>query len=144
METPDEPPDLERLEELLKSRHDPLMEASSRVRILRHVRTEMLRRKNTATGRRWQFAAGLAAAVMLGLNLSMSVGNAGDWGSNPVAQNTTQDTAIEQLREILPELNDAELHQQARLLICAAPRRSGASRFPILNSTERAETWDMR
>ena len=68
METPDEPPDLRALEEALKSRHDPVQEAGSRQRILSRVSLELARQKKTALARRWQFGAGLAAAVMLGLN----------------------------------------------------------------------------
>src|SRR4051794_2092994 len=74
------PPELRKLEAALAARPMPPANPAQRARVMGAVRQELAARPNScrsATGPRsfWQFAAGVAAALVLGINLSMSAAN---------------------------------------------------------------------
>jgi hypothetical protein len=118
----DLPPDLADLERRLARRNSPPLPGELRQRVLAAVR-------RASDGHDfWRFAAGVAAAALLAINLSMSVANDTDWHliDAPVPRDTG---AAEQLGALLPELSPQEARRQA-LLMQARSRLHGTPPLP--------------
>jgi hypothetical protein len=143
MTGPDLPPDLAALERELAALGQPGPPAL-RPRVLAAVGRELRR-----DGRRpaWRFAAATAAAVLLWVNLSMSVANNTDWRLAPATEPGQIAATADRLRELAPDLPDAELRRQALLA------RAGAALAPAVNlspsweqirTTKERDRWDER
>ena len=66
----------------------------------------------------WEFAATIAAAVVLWMNLSMSAVNRMDWEADGRLRNGIE-TAVALVRDLAPELSEAEARRQVLLLKAA-------------------------
>jgi hypothetical protein len=143
MSESDLPPDLLALEHRLADLARPQPSPELGPRVLAAVR-DVLGERPRPTG--WGFWAAVAAALLLGINLSMSLVADTDWDLAPGAEPGRQ-AAEDWLRELAPDLPDSEIRRQ-RLLV-----RAGADLAPIvplnLNRQpippgEERDRWDVR
>jgi hypothetical protein len=103
------PPDLAGLERRLARRNSPGSGGELRQRVLAAV-------CRASDGHDfWRFAAGVAAAALLAINLSMSVANDTDWHLSETPAAGDGGTP-EYLGALLPELSPREARRQALLL----------------------------
>src|SRR5262245_39226468 len=117
MTDPDLTPDLAALERRLTAhpRVDPPPGLASRVLAASRVALRAPARSGrTAVGLAW------AAAVLVGINLSMSVATDTDWRLRPDAEPEQLAAVADRLRELAPDLPEAELRRQALLARAAA------------------------
>jgi DNA-binding transcriptional regulator YdaS (Cro superfamily) len=122
MEPLELPPDLAALEERLQARPQPPLSPALRQRVL----TTLVAHR--AGRRSWKvFGAGLAAAALLGLNLTMTAVNS--LGSRKLSAEDTADIAAltRQIQEIAPELSPREARGRALLY---GSGRFGATALP--------------
>jgi hypothetical protein len=63
----------------------------------------------------WRFAVGVAAAMLLCLNLSMSVANDMDWPLAGDVDTASIAASADRIRRVLPDLPEGEADRQARL-----------------------------
>ena len=151
-ETPQLPPELDRLERDLAERLCPGPSTELRDRVIRTVEGELghaglppagLRRAGLPSTRAsgWlAFAVSTAAAVLIWVNLSLSAAQATSYDLRIPAEPHSLDATARQIRELVPEMSKQEarrhavlLHGGADLVDCpsvAAPRRK-----------DRASTW---
>jgi hypothetical protein len=115
--TPDPlPPDLLALERDLADRPRPEPSAELRGRVVAAARRERHRPARAGFPR---FAAAVAAAALVAINLSASVANDTDWGlRRPPDRRAVGDTA-DRIRELAPDLPDREVVRQMLLLNAA-------------------------
>ena len=113
MENHDLPPDLHELERDLAGRPRPVPPAALRQRVIGCVRAE-LRRNGSRNG--WTFAAGVAAAVLVWVNLSLSATLATDFGPQPDRPRRPVEKVAAEIQRLLPGLSDEEARRQAILL----------------------------
>jgi hypothetical protein len=111
------PDDLAELERELAARRAPEPLTGFRPHLLAAVAEELNRFEDGNNSRRfWRFAAVVAAALLLGINLSLSVVNDMDWhltgGVDPerIAATATK------LHELEPDLPEQEAYRQALVL----------------------------
>jgi hypothetical protein len=123
----DLPPDLAAVEQEL-SGLDRSPPAALRSRVLAAVRRELRRRARSST---WRFAATIAAAALVGINLSMSVANNAAWSPPPGIDRDQMEATAASLRRLLPELPEQEIYRQA----LAAQGASGFVVVPALPSS---------
>lgn len=71
--------DFDGLESALQSRHTAPDDFGARARILCAVKRELHLTRHRKPTDFWRFAAGLAAALLLGVNLAMSAGDNTGW-----------------------------------------------------------------
>jgi hypothetical protein len=92
------------------------------------------------TGTSWGSWSALAAAVLVGINLSMSVAGNADWRLTAGVEPGQIDATADRLRAAAPELSERELRRQALLV------RAGAALTPTvdLNPYREPERWDVR
>jgi hypothetical protein len=123
------PPDLAALERRLADR--PRIEPSPGFgpRLLAACRAALGRRAAPVPAAGWRFWAGAAAALLLGINLSMSVAADTDWHLLPGAEPGQVAATADRLRELAPDLPEAELRRQALLA------RAGAGLAPAVDLT---------
>jgi hypothetical protein len=116
------PPDLAELENRLanRPRAEPPASLAARVR----AATRAVLRPTPPTSDAWRFWAAVAAVVLLGINLSMSLSADTDWNLTRPAEPPPLAATAERLRALAPELSDDELQRQALLL------RAGAGLTP--------------
>jgi hypothetical protein len=69
---------------------------------------------------RWRTGLAWAAAVLVGINLSMSVAADTDWQLRPEAEPEQLAALTDRLRALAPDLPEAELRRQALLARAAA------------------------
>jgi hypothetical protein len=107
------PRDLHRLERDLaaRPRSDPPVEL--RRRVMADVRAE-LRGRGLRNG--WPFAAAVAAAALLWINLSLSATLATDYSKRPYSSAPPVKEVAQQIQKLLPELSEREALRQAILL----------------------------
>jgi hypothetical protein len=135
MGPPELPPDLAELERLLSRRRRPAPPADLRQRVLAAVR----RASAGEVAGFWRFAAGVAAAALLAINLSMSAAGNTDWH---LAGEPAPDCAAsaDRIHEVLPELSEREARRQAVLLRARCYLTPGAPASPsgprLLSSDE--------
>jgi hypothetical protein len=118
------PPDLAELENRLadRPRAEPSAHLAARVR----AATRTVLRPTPPTSDGWQFWAAVAAVLLVGINLSMSVAADTDWNLTRPADPAPLAATAERLRAMAPELSDDELQRQALLL------RAGAGLTPTV------------
>jgi hypothetical protein len=137
MTDPDLPPDLAELERRLAARPrvEPPAGLGPRVRDAARV---ALRPRPADGG--WRSWAALAAAVLIGLNLSMSVAGSTDWRLTAAVEPEQVNATADRLRAAAPDLSERELRRQALLY------RVGAGLTPTVNLTpyREPERWDVR
>jgi hypothetical protein len=105
-------PELQRLERDMA--HRPLPEAPARLR--QRVLDDLGSRRRTELARdRWQFAAAVAAAALLWLNLSMSATQATDFGFRPAGPSDSIEPTARQIRQLVPEFPADESRREAVL-----------------------------
>ena len=137
MTDPELPDDLAELERRLAGR--PRVEPSAGLgsRVLDAARTT---RRPRPIGDGWRAWAALAAAVLVGVNLSMSVAANADWQLTADVGPEQVDATADRLRAAAPELSERELRRQALLY------RAGAGLTPTvdLNPYREPDRWDVR
>ena len=132
MNPPELPEDLAELERRLAARPRPEPSDDLRRRVMDAVRAELAgasaiplktpRRLST-----WEFAAAVAAAVVLALNLAVSGANDMDWTGSESESLTPDPATVAALRQLMPGLTDDEvrgrwlLMQAGRHLVMAPP-----------------------
>jgi len=117
MSSQDLPPDLAALERELMARDRPSPPSALRQRVLDGVRRDHRRPPRLPA---WQFAAAVAAALLLGINLSVSVANNLSGHLADGLDKERLDAEAERLRGLVPELSDQEVYRQALLAQGAA------------------------
>ena len=112
------PPELSELERQLAARGGPAPDAHVKLRVLRAVQAELRSRESWRLRRKhaWHFAAGVAAAVLLWLNLSLFAANHTEWNFNRNDSRGETLAMAREIRELLPELTEGEALRQAALL----------------------------
>jgi hypothetical protein len=126
MESSELPDDLANLERRLAERPRLEPNADFRHRLLLAVRLE-LREGGTLLVRRssWQFAAAVAAAVVLWANFSMSVANDTNWRLAGDPQSVDTKAMSAELRKLFPDMSEEEISRQALVV-------QGGSRLPAM------------
>jgi hypothetical protein len=114
------PPDLEELERRLTARRPTGPPAELRRRVLTAVR----RASGEGEGGFWRYVAGVAAAALLAVNLSMSVANNTDWHLRGTPG--PSEAGADRAREVVPELSEREARRQAVLLRARSQLTPGA------------------
>jgi len=112
MATPDLPADLADPERRLERRSRQEPPAGLRERVLAAVRGDPV---PTDAGGFWRFAAAVAAAALLAMNLSMSAANDTDWRLAAVPASDVR--GGERIRALSPETSEAEASRQELLLV---------------------------
>ena len=113
MEPADElPPELRDVSDLLSARPRVEPRADLRRRVLADVQAELARPR----GGWWRFAAGLAACLLVGLNLAMSSAGVTDFGLERRVDGAEVAAAAEQIRRLVPEITAREARRQAVLM----------------------------
>jgi len=108
--------ELEQLERALANRMLPEASAQLRQRVLADVRSK-LRAKRRQTN--LQFAAVVAAAALLWMNLSMSATQATDFGFRRNLMNESSEsieTVARQIQQLAPEFSPEEARREAILM----------------------------
>ncbi|HET6575075.1 MAG TPA: hypothetical protein VFG68_15820 [Fimbriiglobus sp.] len=131
------PADLAALERRLADRPRVAPSTGLGPRVLDVARLAQRPRPVAASWRSW---AALAAAVLVGINLSMSVAGSADWRLTAGIEPGQIDATADRLRAAAPELPERELRRQALLY------RAGAGLTPTvdLNPYREPERWDVR
>ena len=137
MTDPELPSDLADLERRLADRPRAGPPAGLGPRVLDATRTAQRPRPTVTSWRSW---AALAAAVLVGVNLSMSVAANADWQLTADVEPEQVDATADRLRAAAPELSERELRRQALLY------RAGAGLTPTvdLNPYREPDRWDVR
>lgn len=107
------PPELQQLERDLTARPLPEPPADLRRRVIGQVRAGVRQERSAA---RWAFAAALAAAVLVWVNLSLSATQATDYGMRLGGQGPPIGMAARQIQRLLPGISRREALRQATLL----------------------------
>ena len=111
------PDELAELQGFLAGRQHVEPSANFHRKLVAAMRQELLEGSAAPLVRRgWQFAAAVAAAVMLWANFSMSVANDMNWRlvGDPEPSNTNALSA--ELRGLFPEMSEQEINQQALIV----------------------------
>lgn len=137
MTDPELPPDLAALERRLADRPRVAPSAGLGPRVLDAARMAQRPRPAAASWRSW---AALATAVLVGVNLSMSVAGNADWRLTADVEPEHIAATADRLRAAAPELPERELRRQALLV------RAGAGLTPTadLNPYREPDRWDVR
>lgn len=107
------PSDLQQLEVDLGNRSLPKPSDNLRQRVLDDLRTRLRSERSRS---RWQFAAALAATVLLWMNLSMSATQATDFGLRRREPTESVETMAKQIAQLAPELSPEDARREAILL----------------------------
>ena len=118
MDLPELPDDLAELERRLAGRSGAEPGPGCRGRVLDAVRRELGR--NRAGSGAWRVAAGLAAAVLFGANLALSVANDTPWHSAPGNGTANLEAGAGQVRRLFPDMPEREVYRHALLLQAGA------------------------
>jgi len=113
LENWDLPPELKPLERDLTERLQAAPSPGLAQRVVVAVRAELRRDRMR---RRWAFAAGAAAAVLVWANLSLSAAQATDYDLRLGSERQPVLEVAEQIRQLLPEISQREALRQAVLL----------------------------
>jgi hypothetical protein len=132
---PPMPPELRDLEESLSRRSLPAPSEGLKARVLASARLSLARER---AGRRWSWAAGVAATAALLANLSSNPGGLEALGAPaPIDRASVRRTA-DVIRETFPEIPEGEALRQAILMAAAErsfPLPSPPSGVPNLESS---------
>jgi hypothetical protein len=107
------PSELQRLERDLRARPLPAASDGLRERILDSLQARV---KTEESRSRWQFAAAVAATVLLWMNLSMSATQATDFGLGPREARKSVEEITQQIQQLVPEFSRDEARHRALLL----------------------------
>lgn len=92
----------------------------------------------------WPFWVAVAAVVVVGINLSMSITAATEWNLAPAVRGVST-TTIDRMRELAPDLTEAELRRQA-LLVWAGRQLTPSAALPrtrdYLSPLQEPNPWD--
>jgi hypothetical protein len=112
------PKELTDLEQQLAARALPEPSPELRGRVITAIRQKTVEGPALGVTGAWRFAAALAAALLLMLNLSMSVANRAERDGWRRPQQQKQDTAAaaRKLAQIVPELSEQEAFRTVLLL----------------------------
>src|SRR5262245_42725302 len=140
MTDPELPPDLAALERLLADRPRAGPAADLGPRLLAATRAALRHRPVDAPAAEWRSWAALAAAVLAGINLSMSLAADTDWDLTPGVDPGEVAATWDRLRAAAPDLPESELRRQALLAW------AGARLTPTvdLNPNRGRDRWDVR
>ena len=129
MNDPELSPELAHLERRLatRSRIEPPPNLGPRVL----AATQIALRRETGTWRAW---AAMAAAVLLGINLSMSVAADTSWNLGPTADPGAVEAVADRLRALSPDLPEDEIR---RLMLLT---KAGSQLIPAANLTPNRNT----
>lgn len=127
----DLPPDLKALEDALAGRPRPNLPSALHDRVMHSVSDELALKPRSKRGSLWRFAAGVAAASLLWINLSMSAANNTVWRWDQTASAEPDSAAVAEVQELLPGCTESEarahlLLLRARAQLTALPRPSGS------------------
>jgi hypothetical protein len=111
------PPDLEQIERELAARPRSWPDAGLKERCVQQLRVEL---RGPGSGSRWSLVAATAAALLVGLNLSLSATQATDFGLHIGSQQQSVQRAAEEIRQLLPDVPPKEAARQAVLLRAGA------------------------
>ena len=121
------PEDLQRLEDELKASPRPALPAS----LLTGIDQDVWSRRRGDRRRRWYwFMAAAAASALLWANLSLRAAIATDFQLAEQPQQSTMPQLEAQLHELLPDLDDREIHRQV-VMIRAGSRVAPGLRGPL-------------
>lgn len=146
MTDPELPPDLAALERRLIDRPHVAPSSDLDRRVLRATRNILNQPAGPASDG-WRFWAAVAAAVLLGINLSMSMAANTDWRLTAHAEPGQLAATVERLRALAPELSEAELRRQALLTRAGAgltPTVPVAPNWQYLRNIKEHDGWDVR
>ena len=115
------PKDLSGLELELAARAIPEPSPELRGRVMLAIRQESVESPAVDAAGTWRFAAAVAAALLLLLNVSMSVANHADWDVWGRPQKQDVASVARKLRETVPELSEREALRVARVMGSGAP-----------------------
>ena len=118
MDLPELPDDLAGLERQLAGRPRAEPGPGCRGRVLDAVRREL--RRNPAGSGAWRVAAGLAAAVLFGANLALSVANDTSWHPALGSGTANLEARVGQVRRLFPDMPEREAYRHALLLQASA------------------------
>jgi hypothetical protein len=118
----DLPDDLAGLERRLAARPRTEPGPGCRGRVLDAVRREL--RRDPAGPGAWRVAAALAAAVLFGANLALSVANDTSWHPAPGDRTASLEAGAGRVRQLFPDMPEREVRRQALLL-------QAATRLPL-------------
>jgi hypothetical protein len=79
----------------------------------------------------WSFAAAVAAAALVWINLSLSATLATDFNGRAVTQGPPVEQVAQQIRQLLPELSDDEALRQAVMLRATSNMPAGILLPPV-------------
>lgn len=134
----DLPPELGELERRLAGRPGP--DPALRSRVLKAVDQALVAERRG----RWRFLLTTAAAAVLGVNLSMSMGLNGGWQER---DDTDLESASHQVRLLYPGMSDDEIRREALLLRAGGQLTPGpdvgaaAAKTGVLRE---GDSWGMR
>ena len=95
----------------------------------------------------WRFAAAVAAALLVGINFSMSVVNDTDWHFKRRLHQRDLDLAVRQVKEMVPGIAEREAYRQALLLLAGSQvTKTPTARVSLDRVVEqrKGESWDTR
>jgi hypothetical protein len=140
MTDPELPPDLAALERRLADRPRAGPADDLGPRLLAATRAALRDGPVDAPTAGWASWAALAAAVLVGINLSMSLAADTDWDLTPGVDPAEVAATWERLRAAAPDLPESEFRRQALLA------RAGARLTPTLNLNldRERDRWDVR
>jgi hypothetical protein len=118
MDLPELPDDLAELERRLAGRPRAEPGPGCRGRVLDAVRRESGR--NPAGSGAWRLAAAVAAAVLFGANLALSVGNDTSWHPAPGNGTADLEAGAGGVRRLFPDMPEREVYRHALLLQAGA------------------------
>ncbi len=139
MNPSDLPRELADLERQLAERAVPKPTEAFRRRVLTAMRTDRARPDG------WRFAAALVAAVLLCLNLALSLANHRAWSPVEGDKDGDVETGVRELRQENPDLSEEEAYQVV-VLRRTAPSLAAVAALPSspdeIFSWERSASWD--
>jgi sulfite exporter TauE/SafE len=118
------PPELAGLEQDLAARPRGQPSAHLKSHCMGELHVELLQQQSR---RRWAFAIVIAASVLVGMNLSLSAGQATDCGLQLAGPRSSVRDTADEIRRLLPDMPPREVIRQAILL------RAGAGVVPCPN-----------
>jgi len=147
MSDPELPPDLAALERRLAGRPRTEPSADFGPRLLAASRAALRRPGVARTAAGWRVWAAAAAAVVIGINLSMSLAADTDWHLTPGAEPGRVAATADQLRALAPDLPEHELRRQALLAragAALAPTVKLSPTWEQIRTTKERDRWDER
>jgi hypothetical protein len=133
METPELPPDLERLERLLaeRERPEPSPDLKDRVVAKMEAASRPKQLPSQCPNGWWAFLATAAASVVFLFNVSSSAARATSYDLRLAAASKSIEPSLQQIQELIPELS----HREARRHALTIQAGSTLARCPDITSS---------